>query len=99
MKVPPVSEVVSEVDKRQGYAKPHGSNSKHGGEGDCTARVLPPDEQVHKEANAKDYSRVESGSEESSSLEMRKMGGLNGEGGCRFYLSMPTFHSFPFIVL
>ena len=71
MKVPPVSEVVSEVDKRQGYAKPHGSHSKHGGEGDRSAGVLPPDEQVHKEANAKDYHRIEGCREESSSLSKK----------------------------
>ena len=67
--VPPVSEVVSEVDERQGDAEPHGSNSEHGGEGDRPAGVLPPDEQVHKEANAKDYPGVEGCREESGSLE------------------------------
>ena len=76
LSVPPVAKVVSEVDKRQGDTKPHGSNSKHGGEGDCSTGVLPPDEQVHKEANAKDYTRVEGCSEESSSLE-KEMGDLN----------------------
>ena len=77
--VPPVSEVVSEVDERQGDAEPHGSNGEHGGEGDRPAGVLPPDEQVHKEANAKDNPGVEGCREESGSLEKKKMGGLRLE--------------------
>ena len=71
--VPPVSEVVSEVDERQGDAEPHGSNGEHGGEGDRPAGVLPPDEQVHKEANAKNNPGVEGCREESGSLEQKKM--------------------------
>ena len=67
--VPPVSEVVSEVDERQGDAEPHGSDSEHGGEGYRSTGVLAPDEQVHKEADAKDYSRVECSSEEGRSLK------------------------------
>ena len=75
--MPPVSEVVSEVDERQGDAEPHGSHGEHGGEGDRPARVLPPDEQVHKEANAKDYPGVQGCREESGSLEKKKKGDLN----------------------
>ena len=67
----PVAKVVAKVHQGQGDSEPHGGNSKHGGEGDCTARVLPPDEQVHKEANAKDYPRIEGCREESSSLSKK----------------------------
>ena len=69
MHVSPVTKVVSEVDERQGDAEPHGSDGEHGGEGYRSTGVLAPDEQVHKEADAKDYSRVECSSEEGRSLK------------------------------
>ena len=69
MHVSPVTKVVSEVDERQGDAEPHGSDGEHGGEGYRSTGVLAPDEQVHKEANAKNNPRVEGCREESSSLE------------------------------
>ena len=88
LSVPPVTEVVSEVDKRQGNAEPHGSNGEHGGEGDRSAGVLPPDEQVHKEANAKDNPRVEGCREESSSLEQENLKVEN------FFSKMQMVHIF-----
>ena len=64
----PVSEVVTQEDEREGDAEPHGSHRQHGGEGDGTTAVLPPDEQVDEEADPEDNPGVEGGREEGGSL-------------------------------
>ena len=44
-----VSEVVSDVDERQGDPEPHGAHRQHCREGNCAARVLAPDEEVDED--------------------------------------------------
>ena len=64
-----ITKEVSEVDEGQGDAEPHGAHAQHGGEGDGSARVFAPDEEVDEYTNPQHNAWVQGRTQKCSSLK------------------------------